>query len=198
MRETEKELLHTTMDIVAEKGLDGFSMKRVTNRVGVAESLIYKYFETKENLLKQCFMYVNGRIADLFSDVRMPSINSPEDIEQFLRGQWERYFYFMVDNGKHSMFYYIYRESNYLQDILMRNNAQVAKDMEKFMELTNGLLAQININRNVPMDYIWLYILEGTGMFVKQVIRQDLKREEIDIDSIWLLMYGGLKGLANK
>ena len=32
------------MQIISESGLDTFSMKKVTERMGVAESLLYKYY----------------------------------------------------------------------------------------------------------------------------------------------------------
>lgn len=52
------EILQVTMQIISESGLDTFSMKKVTERMGVAESLLYKYYPTKKYccilLLKVC------------------------------------------------------------------------------------------------------------------------------------------------
>lgn len=194
MRERELQMLEATMDIVAEKGLEGFSMKQVSNRIGVSEALLYKYFDTKDNLLYQCFLLVNREIAGLFVGVKTPAAwNIPGRI-RFVHQQWERYFRFMVGNGSRSLFYYAYRDSAYLQSILMKNNADVAHDMQPFMQLTHGVVDG-KLRSGIPTDYMWLFLLESTGAFVKNAIRDNLPMEEIDVDSIWLLVSSGLKGL---
>lgn len=194
MTETEYALMQSTMDIVAEKGLDGFSMKQVTKRLGYSEALLYKYFDTKDNLLLQCFLFVNRQIADLFADVPLPSKWNILGRVEFTHRQWERYFRFMVQNGNRSLFYYAYRDSNYLQDVLIRNNSEVSGEMNQFMGLVHSVV-EGKLRSGVPADYIWLYLLESTGAFVKQAIRNQVPMDEIDIDSIWLLISGGLKGL---
>lgn len=196
MTATELAFLETTIDIVAEKGLDGFSMKQVTNRVGKAEALLYKYYGTKDNLLMQCFLSINRQIAQLFNGVYLPENYSSKDLPTLFHNQWERYFWFMVDNGNRSLFYYAYRESTYLKRVLMSNNPTVANDMNAFMTLVGNMLKETKLSSEIPTDYIWLYLLEGTGTFVKQAIRGGMSHEEIDVESIWKLLSGGLMAVV--
>lgn len=58
------ESMDAAMEIVAEIGFAAFSMKKVTNRIDVAEGLIYKHFYTKDNLFYCCFEPVHKQIAD--------------------------------------------------------------------------------------------------------------------------------------
>lgn len=194
MQNTDVALMQKTMDIVAEKGLDGFSMKQVTDRLGLSEALLYKYFSTKENLLYQCFMSVNKQIAGLFVGMELPQ-GDIAAVGEFVHRQWEQYFRFMVNNGSRSLFYYAYRESTYLQKVLMCNNAEVAQDMQPFMQIMKGIAGEVGLKAEVSTDYIWLYLLEGTGNFVKYIIRNNMKLEDVDIDGIWKLLSGGLMGL---
>lgn len=194
MTETEFALLQAAMDTVAEKGLEGFSMKQVTNRVGLSEALLYKYFDSKENLLLQCYLSVNQQIAELFADVQLPPQWNLLAQYNLVHQQWERYFRFMVENGNRSLFYYAYRDSGNLQKVLMRNNIQAAQDMASFMMLTRGL-TNGKLCSGIPEDYIWMFLLESTGAYVKYAIRNQIPIEQIDTDSIWLLISGGLKGL---
>lgn len=198
MTETQLALLDATMDIVAEKGLDGFSMRQVTSRAGKADTSLYNYFGSKENLLYQCFLMVNRQISNLFRDISLPANYTAAQLPAFFRQQWERYFWFMVNNGNRSLFYYAYRESSYLQNVLMRNNKEVASDMEAFMTLIHGMLVNTKLTDKVSPDYVWLYLLEGTGMFVKQAIRLGYTREEINVNGIWLLLTGGMKALIEQ
>lgn len=194
MQNTDVALMQKTMDIVAEKGLDGFSMKQVTDRLGLSEALLYKYFSTKENLLYQCFMSVNKQIAGLFVGMELPQ-GDIAAVGEFVHRQWEQYFRFMVNNGSRSLFYYAYRESTYLQKVLMCNNAEVAQDMQPFMQIMKGIAGEVGLKAEVSTDYIWLYLLEGTGNFVKYIIRNNMRLEDVDIDGIWKLLSGGLMGL---
>lgn len=196
MTETELTLLQAAMDTVAEKGLDGFSMKQVTNRVGLSEALLYKYFVSKENLLLECFLSVNQQIAGLFANVQLPPQENLHVQYQFVYCQWVRYFRFMVENGSRSLFYYAYRDSSNLQNVLIRNNVRVAEEMEPFVMLTKGLRND-QLSISVPEDYIWLFLLESTGAYVKYAIRNQIPMDQIDIDSIWRLISGGLIGLLN-
>lgn len=196
MTENEALLIQATMDIVAEKGLDGFSMKQVTNRVGVSEALLYKYFDTKDNLLLQCFMSVNRQISALFKAVKVPKTDDLSELAEFLHALWKKYFCFMVENGNRSLFYYAYRESTYLQKVLMSTNKEVADDMAPFMSIATELIAKFKPNAKVPIDYLWVFLIEGTGGFVKQALSHQYSIKELDVDSIWLLMAGGLRGLV--
>lgn len=196
MSDKKAALLEATIDIVAEKGLDGFSMKQVTSRVGVSEALLYRHFDTKDNLLMQCFMSVNQQISALFRDVKVPKTEELSELAGFLHTLWEKYFCFMVENGNRSLFYYAYRESTYLQKVLMSTNKEVADDMAPFMEIASELIAKFKPNAKIPMDYIWVYLIEGTGGFVKQALSHQYSVKDLDVDSIWLLMAGGLRGLV--
>ena len=64
-----RKLLETAIHIVAEEGLGSFSMRKTTEQAGVSEALIYKHYESKENLLRVCFETVSGEIRTLFSGV---------------------------------------------------------------------------------------------------------------------------------
>lgn len=195
MVDRKMQMQDAAMDVVAEKGLDGFTMKQIPARIGVSEPLLYKYFDTKDNLLLQCFLTVNRQIADLFVNVQPPEQQDLSTRFEFVRQQWERYFRFMVANGNRSLFYYAYRDSTYLQKVLMKNNPEVAQDMQSFMTMIRSV-AEGQLNTRVPTDYIWLYLLESTGNFVKYIIRNQMPMDEVDVDSIWQLISGGLRGLV--
>ena len=64
----QEELMNTTYVVVAENGIDTFSMKTVTTRLGVSEGLIYKYFDTREGLLFKSFVAFEKQIAALFEE----------------------------------------------------------------------------------------------------------------------------------
>ncbi len=45
------QLIDTALDLFAEKGVDGATIKDIATRAGVAQGLVYHYFDRKEDLL---------------------------------------------------------------------------------------------------------------------------------------------------
>ena len=48
-----REILDTAMDLFAEKGLEGVSMRDIARRMGTAPGLVYHYFDSKRKLLDE-------------------------------------------------------------------------------------------------------------------------------------------------
>ena len=106
------------MRVVAENGLPAFSMKKVTNLAGVSEALIYKHFETKEKLLYLCFETVHRQIAALFDKMEIPPLQAPQEIYEAVRAMWMTYFSFLVQNSYRTIYYFEYRDSRYIRQML--------------------------------------------------------------------------------
>lgn len=51
-------LKETTMKIVARRTMVGLSMRMVSDESGVNQSMIYRDFKTKDNLLRVCYKEV--------------------------------------------------------------------------------------------------------------------------------------------
>ncbi len=190
-----EEFLDATMRIVAESGLDNFSMKKVTNKIGVSEALIYKYFPTKEILLYACFESVHKRIAALYADVRIPSISTAEDLYVFVRTLWMTYFKFLVDNGYKTVYYFDYRDSPHIRNVTERDDEAKQTYFKGFASLIHSLEARFKLKQNVDSPFLWTYILDTSGVFAKRVIRGELPSDEAAFAQIWQLLSDGILGL---
>ena len=93
-------------------------MKKVTNLAGVSEALIYKHFETKEKLLYLCFETVHRQIAALFDKMEIPPLQAPQEIYEAVRAMWMTYFSFLVQNSYRTIYYFEYRDSRYIRQIM--------------------------------------------------------------------------------
>ncbi len=190
-----EEFLDATMRIVAESGLDNFSMKKVTNSIGVSEALIYKYFPSKEILLYTCFESVHKRIAALYSGIRIPAIATAEDIYNFFRSLWTTYFTFLVDNGYKTIYYFDYRDSLYIRNVTERDDEAKRTYFKDFATLIHALADRFNLKQEVDSPFLWTYILDTSGVFAKRVIRGELPSDGAAFEQIWQLLSGGILGL---
>lgn len=192
-------LLDETMRIVAEKGLLSFSMRQVTQAIGVSEALIYRHYGTKENLLFQCFQSVDKQIAALFDNGSVPSLSTDEELYVYMKGLWMRYFSFLIQNGYRTLYYFEYRDSPYIGTIMANvekyGTLSAQTYFKNFVAIFEVIDKAHHVSDKIQADYLWTYVLDVTGIFAKRVIRGELPGDESGCENAWKLIYAGLSGL---
>lgn len=194
MENSKQKVMDATMEVVARTGLEGLNMRQVASLAGIKAGTIYNYFDSKDQLLYECFLLVNHQIAGLFRNCTIPVNAGIPEIAVFAHDCWVRYFKFMIGNGNRSLFYYAYRESANLPKILMRNNETVAGDMADFSALLRNVLQKFGKSEDIFEDFFWLFVLEGTGNFVKRIIRDERAVSDEDVEHVWKLLTRGVFG----
>lgn len=192
------EFLQTTMQIVAENGLDNFAMKKVTDRMGVSESLLYKYYPTKEDLLYSCFESVHKSISSLFTDMPFPSFTTFEEGVEYIHSLWKMYFMYLLEKGYQTIFYFDFRDSQYIRQIMKHDEEARTTYFSDFVRIFHALIEKMQISLTIDSDLVWIYVLDLSGIYAKKIIRKDLKRNEETVEQIWELLSGGLLGFIEK
>jgi AcrR family transcriptional regulator len=59
---TKEKIFDAAVDLFAEKGYDGASIRDIGRAVGITEGAVYKHYSGKEEILGSIFTYVEGRI----------------------------------------------------------------------------------------------------------------------------------------
>lgn len=111
-------LMDATMQIVAERSLVAFSMRQVTQAIGVSEVLIYRHYEAKENLLFQCFQNIDQQITNLFINDIFPTAESEQKVYEYIYCLWVKYFNFLIQNGYKTLYYFEYKDSVYYESFM--------------------------------------------------------------------------------
>ncbi len=191
-------LQKATIDLVAEEGLHGFSMKRVTQRAGVSEALVYKHFGTKENLLFSCFLSVHKQIGALFNNLNILALNHTKaEMYTAVRMYWMIYFDYLVRHGNETIFYFSFRDSTFTEKIRAHRPEDAVTTFKDFAGFVDAVDAKVNLYNTTTQEHLWTYVLDTTGMFARRVIRGDLPNTPESIEHIWRLIFGGIAGLLN-
>jgi AcrR family transcriptional regulator len=61
-KSTRDKIFDAAVDLFAEKGYDGVSIRDIGRAVGISEAAVYKHYSGKEEILDSIFAYVEGRI----------------------------------------------------------------------------------------------------------------------------------------
>src|SRR3990172_12555243 len=91
-------ILGATSQLIAEKGVDGFTMSEVATRGKVNRALIYHYYHDRDNLIFETVRHIANRYDEIRS-------TRGDDIEQNLRMHIEhpeigRFFFHLMLTGK--------------------------------------------------------------------------------------------------
>lgn len=196
MENKREALIAATIDIVAESGLNNLAMRQITKRAGTSEALVYKYFDTKENLLYCCFESVHTKIAALFDNMTIPlNAKSQEELYTAVRLYWMVYFKYLVSGGNATIFYFTYRDSSYIRKIHEHDEARKIGYFKSFADFFKAVDEKAHIYDKVGSEYLWTYILDTSGIFAKRIIRGELPNTPEGFEDIWKLVSGGIMGL---
>ncbi len=97
--EVETAILEAARDLLAEKGLQGLSMRTVAERVGVSATAIYHYFENKDALVASVVQGGFHRFGEYIEQAMAPH---PKGSLERVRAVGEAYLRFALEN--HSYF----------------------------------------------------------------------------------------------
>jgi AcrR family transcriptional regulator len=78
-----EEVLEATLELVAEYGVAGASLRRLAKRLGMSQPSLYHYFTSKDELIAAVLDYSTARMVGSGSSVPPPS--SAEDAPRFAR-----------------------------------------------------------------------------------------------------------------
>jgi TetR/AcrR family transcriptional regulator len=77
-----EEIVRATLDLVADRGVEGATMTRIATAVGVTEGALYRHFESKEEILKAASAAMRERAFQWLHTSTNP------DVLQRLREMW--------------------------------------------------------------------------------------------------------------
>ncbi|WP_033163236.1 TetR/AcrR family transcriptional regulator [Sharpea azabuensis] len=188
--EAERIIMDTTMKIIAKNGLASFSMRQITDECGINESLMYRYFETKENLLKQCYEVLYQKIIAVHKDVDVDKLRRGEVIEAFHKMYIEM-INLLISEDYRTLFYYEYCE--YLN---IKTEHDVFEKNTVLKDIMNELKVVVPSTITDEEGRILIYFLiDMTSCFAKRIIRKNLPNNNQMKDYLWRVLKAGMINL---
>ena len=82
--ESKRKIISAALEVFAERGYEGSSVRMIAQHAGISQGLLYNYFESKEHLLSEIMALGMGYVATTFDAV--PQDAPPfEQLEALLR-----------------------------------------------------------------------------------------------------------------
>lgn len=60
LSERQKEIIHASLELISEKGIQGLTIKNLSKKIGLVESAIYRHYESKTHILVAILDSITG------------------------------------------------------------------------------------------------------------------------------------------
>ena len=115
---TKTRIIFATMKAVRQYGLEGMRIQNVSDLAGISPGALYRYFESKDQLIIECFTYVDKQAAAIFEHLKFNPLTMLTDPMGTVKSLWLPYFRFWVAHPDETVFYHRFRDSTFFQNMI--------------------------------------------------------------------------------
>jgi AcrR family transcriptional regulator len=122
----QQEIIETALGIIAEKGIEKFTIKNLAAARGVSEPALYRHFESKQTILILIIAQYRNSIFDLFDHLTVSGLQPSEIIESFYLEVTRRF------TDKPALSTILFSEE------LFRHNKRLAREIDSIIHMMHA------------------------------------------------------------
>lgn len=184
-------IISAAMKAVRQYGLEGVRIQNISKLAGVSPGALYRYFDSKEQLMMECFTYVDRQAAGIFYCMKFDSRIMLTDPVEAVRSLWVPYFRFWLARPDETVFYHRFRDSAFFPAY---DKSRDASYFDNFVGMVQAFLEAFPSLRQINQDLLWLHVLTSTVMYAKYVVEGALPDNQETEDTIFRFLTEGLSG----
>ena len=189
--DTKTRILFAAMKAVRRYGLEGVRVQNVGEFAEISPGAIYRYFENKEQLLVECFTYVDRQAAAVFEDLELNPLTVLTDPIGAVKGLWLPYFRFWTAHPDETVFYHRFRDSSFFPKY---DKSRDSTYFKTFIGMVHAFKKVFPNLKRMNQDLLWLHVLTATVLYAKYVVEGTLPDNQETEDTIFQLLTTGLSG----
>lgn len=179
------------MKAVRRYGLEGTRIQNISELAGVSPGAMYRYFDSKDELMLACFTHVDRQAAAIFEDLDFDPQAMAADPMGAVRTLWTPYFRFWVSHPDETIFYHRFRDSTFFPKY---DKVRDASYFASFVAMVRAFMDAFPSLRQINQDLLWLHVLTSTVMYAKYVVEGTLPNTRETEDTIFRFLTTGLSG----
>ncbi len=179
------------MQAVRRYGLEGMRIQNVSSLANISPGALYRYFESKDQLILECFTYVDRQAAAIFDQLAFDPQSMPADPMGAVRQLWQPYFRFWTSHPDETVFYHRFRDSAFFPAY---DKGRDFSHFHTFGGIVRQFMVQFPALRQINQDLLWLHVLTSTVMYAKYVVEGVLPDVQETEDTVFQLLAAGLSG----
>ncbi len=88
LSERQKEIIKASLELIAEKGIQGLTIKNLSKKIGIVESAIYRHYENKTHILIAILDSVNEH---KISENEQQNVDTLTRLEQNFKNHFQKF-----------------------------------------------------------------------------------------------------------
>lgn len=189
--DTKTRIILAAIKAVRQYGLEGTRIQNVSDLAGISPGALYRYFESKEKLLEECFTYVDRQAAAIFDQLAFDPHAIVADPVGAVKSLWLPYFRFWVAHPDETVFYHRFRDSALFPEYDRTRDISYFGSfvcmVQAFQQVFPGI-------RQINQDLLWLHVLTTTVLYAKYVAEGVLRADQETEETVFQLLATGLSG----
>ncbi len=189
--DTKTRIILAAIKAVRQYGLEGVRIQNVSELAGVSTGAIYRHFDGKEQLLVECFTYVDKQVAAIFEHLKFNPLSMLTDPMGAVKRLWLPYFRFWTSHPDETVFYHRFRDSAFFPIYDKSRDITYFKTFIGMVHAFKRVFPRLN---RINQDLLWLHVLTSTVMYAKYVVEGALPNDKETEDTVFRLLTTGLSG----
>ena len=187
--DTKTRILLAAMKAVRQYGLEGVRIQNVSELAGISPGAIYRYFDSKEQLLVESFTYVDKQAAAIFEHLKFTPLTMLTDPAGAVKSLWLPYFRFWTSHPDETVFYHRFRDSALFPRY---DKIRDVTYFKKFISMVHVFKKVFPSLDRINQDLLWLHVLTSTVLYAKYVVEGVLPNSAETENTVFQLLIGGL------
>lgn len=160
--ERQLEIIHTGIKLIAEKGLQGLTIKNLSNAIGISEPAIYRHYKNKKEILVNIIDFFSGSTESSITRIAQSDLSSFDKLRQAFEFQFSRLqknpaLISVISSEE------IYHGEDYLKEKIRDITLLVAEKLEEIVK--EGQMKK-EIRDDVPSSQITIMIMGAMRMMM--------------------------------
>nr|WP_325204950.1 TetR/AcrR family transcriptional regulator [uncultured Oscillibacter sp.] len=189
--DTKTRIIFAAMKAVRQYGLEGVRIQNVSELASISPGAIYRYFDGKEQLIVECFTYVDKQAAAIFEHLKVNPLSMLTDPMGAVKGLWLPYFRFWTAHPDETVFYHRFRDSTFFPKYDKSRDVTYFKTFIGMVNIFKKVFPSLD---RMNQDLLWLHVLTSTVMYAKYVVEGVLPNNQETEDTVFQLLTTGLSG----
>ncbi len=189
--DTKTRISAAAIKAVRQYGLEGVRIQNVSELAGISAGAIYRHFDGKDQLLVECFTYVDKQAAEIFERLKFNPLVMLTDPMGAIKSLWLPYFRFWTSHPDETVFYHRFRDSTFFPKYDKNRDVSYFKTFIGMVCIFKKVFPSLD---KMNQDLLWLHVLTSTVMYAKYVVEGTLPNNQETEDTVFQLLTTGLSG----
>ena len=182
MSETSRKIIQGVTELGAENGMYGMTSKAISKKCECSEGVIFKHFNTLDELKKQVYYNID---SEIYQSIKSVSIDE-SDIKTSVWNIWNKYFEFLLTNPTKTKYYKNFRNSNLY---ISHDHAEDNDHYRTIMSAINEISERFGLYKKINYDVLWFFIIDNSLSFAMRISDGSIENTEKNKQTIFNIIF---------